>query len=291
MDLQMPGMDGFAATRLLRAQPQLRDLPIIAMTAHVMTEEVQRCLEVGMNDHVGKPINPDAFFATLARWTRARPQEVAQVPARAASANDEISLPDMEGVDVRGGLERIAGNRRLYRDLLAQFVIKQGSAAGRIQTALASGDRHQAERVAHTLKGAAGNLGITQIFYSAANLETAIRESGDGVEEMVKELASALDRQARIIQERLKPAAAVSARRDPAADAREISVAIARLKELLEGSDADAPQAYAHLGELLQDTADPSRLDSLAAAVNAFDFETALVELNEIAKQYGANQK
>src|SRR5262249_31533303 len=65
MDLQMPEMDGFTATRLVRAQPHLQRVPIIAMTAHVMADEAQRCLEAGMNDHVGKPIDPEALFATL----------------------------------------------------------------------------------------------------------------------------------------------------------------------------------------------------------------------------------
>jgi two-component system, sensor histidine kinase and response regulator len=291
MDLQMPEMDGFAATRVLRARPPLRDLPIIAMTAHVMTEEVQRCLEAGMNDHVGKPIDPDAFFAALARWTRARPRDVTAVPAKAPSASDEISLPDMEGVDVQGGLERIAGNRRLYRDLLIQFATKQETAAERIEAALASGDRHQAEHLAHTLKGAAGNLGITQIFHAAGNLEAAIRKSEDGLEEMVKELGYALSGQARMIQESLKAATAVRARCDRAADASEVSAAVAQLEGLLEANDADASQAYAYLGELLEGTVDPSQLAPLAAAVNGFDFETALVKLNEIAKQYRANQK
>jgi PAS domain S-box-containing protein len=69
MDVQMPEMDGVTATRLVRAQPHLQKLPIIAMTAHVLADEVQRCLEAGMNDHVAKPIDPEAFFATLARWT------------------------------------------------------------------------------------------------------------------------------------------------------------------------------------------------------------------------------
>ena len=72
MDLQMPEMDGFTATRLLRAKPGLRALPIIAMTAHALVEERQRCLEAGMNDHVSKPIDPDALFATLMRWVKPR---------------------------------------------------------------------------------------------------------------------------------------------------------------------------------------------------------------------------
>jgi len=290
MDLQMPEMDGFAATRLLRARPPLGDLPIIAMTAHVMTEEVQRCLEAGMNDHVGKPIDPDTFFATLARWTRERPREVVPVSAR-TSDQGEITVPGIEGVDVRGGLERIAGNTRLYRDLLTQFATRQGSAAARIQAALASGDRTQAERLAHTLKGAAGNLGIQQIFDSAGNLEAAIRESSDGVEGMVKELALALDRQARNILKGLQAETSATAKPARSADAVEILAAVARLRELLEANDADAPEAYAHLAELLPGTVDASGLEALGAAVKAFDFETALVHLNEIAKRSGANQK
>ena len=70
MDLQMPEMDGFTATRLLRADPRFDDLPIVAMTAHALVEERERCLQAGMNDHVTKPIDPDALFAAFARWTK-----------------------------------------------------------------------------------------------------------------------------------------------------------------------------------------------------------------------------
>ena len=72
MDLQMPEMDGFTATTLLRTRPQLQELPIIAMTAHALVEEQQRCLQAGMNDHVSKPIDPDALFTALMRWSKPR---------------------------------------------------------------------------------------------------------------------------------------------------------------------------------------------------------------------------
>ena len=68
----MPVMDGLTATKLLRAEPGLQNLPIIAMTAHALVEERQRCLDAGMNDHVSKPIDPDALFATLMRWAKPR---------------------------------------------------------------------------------------------------------------------------------------------------------------------------------------------------------------------------
>ena len=86
MDLQMPEMDGFTATRLLRTQPRLQELPIIAMTAHALVEERQRCLEAGMNDHVSKPIDPDALFATLMRWAKPRQVQAAGTEGRACES-------------------------------------------------------------------------------------------------------------------------------------------------------------------------------------------------------------
>jgi CheY-like chemotaxis protein len=289
MDLQMPEMDGLTATRLLRAQSHLKNLPIIAMTAHVMADEVQRCLEAGMNDHVAKPIDPESFFATIVRWTRARQPADNDVPTKAMRTGDEVLLSAIEGVDVAAGLQRVAGNKRLYRDLLTQFAVKQKSVDQRIVVALLDGDRIQAERLAHSLKSAAGNLGISEIFHSAGNLERAIRESQDDVEELIQELASALDRQLQAIQEGLDAAQYIAGEQATIqrADIAGISTAVAHLRELLEASDADALDAYAHLAELLQGTADPSRLRALHAAVQAFKFETALIQLNDIADQFG----
>jgi CheY-like chemotaxis protein len=152
IDLQMPVMDGYTATSLLRAESRLRDLPIIAMTAHALVEERQRCLEAGMNDHTTKPIEPDALFATLRRWAKPRPDDAATPAAPPASvpAASEIAVPAIEGIDVHSGLRRVARNRRLYRSLLDQFAEKQGGAAAQIAAALQAGDRELAGRVAHT---------------------------------------------------------------------------------------------------------------------------------------------
>ena len=81
MDLQMPEMDGFTATKLLRSDPRLQKLPIIAMTAHALVEERQRCLDAGMNDHVSKPIDPDNLFSTLMRWAKPRPKQAVESQA------------------------------------------------------------------------------------------------------------------------------------------------------------------------------------------------------------------
>jgi PAS domain S-box-containing protein len=293
MDLQMPEMDGLTATRLLRAEPQLQQLPIIAMTAHAMAEEVQQCLEAGMNDHVGKPIDPRTFFATVARWTRGRQRNYALASIRAADGEDEDILPEIEGVDVADGLERVAGNKRLYRDLLIQFVAKQESIVQSIIQALASGDRSQAERLAHSLKGAAGNLGIKQVFQSAGSLEKAIRDAQTGLEHLIRDLASVMNRQVQIIRSALL-ASSVTAGKQLAvrpADPSKVIAAMTRLKELLEVNDADASEAYATLAFLLRDTVDTSRLEALGAAVKSYDFQTALIRLDEISKQYVTSEK
>ena len=125
MDLQMPEMDGFTATKLIRARAGLQDLPIIAMTAHALVEERQRCLEAGMNDHVSKPIDPDALFATLMRWVKPAKGHIVHTGSRPAQRIEDTILPEIPGVDIAAGLKRVAGNTRLYRDLLAQFVEKQ----------------------------------------------------------------------------------------------------------------------------------------------------------------------
>ena len=156
MDLQMPEMDGYEATRIIRADPRFQALPIIAMTAHAMVEERRRCLDAGMNDHIVKPIDPDALFHTLQHWLKPRgdtPLAPAPAPAPADTAprGAEPAWPTIPGLDVANGLRRVAGNRKLYRDLLTQYIAGQADAPARIQAALATGDRATAERLAAVL--------------------------------------------------------------------------------------------------------------------------------------------
>jgi serine phosphatase RsbU (regulator of sigma subunit)/HPt (histidine-containing phosphotransfer) domain-containing protein len=175
----------------------------------------------------------------------------------------------------------------LYRDLLSQFAAKQGSAGERIAAAIESGDDSLAERLAHSLKGAAGNIGVSSVFDSAGRLESTLRQPHGDVSLLANELSSILERQAQAIREALRVAAPMPApggarQSDPAAT----EAAVAGLKVLLETNDADAPEAFSKLAELLQGTVDPAQLSALDAAVNAFDFDGALLKLAEIAEEF-----
>ena len=103
------------------------------------------------------------------------------MPEKQKKAPDEVIVPQIEGIDSVAGLKRVAGNKRLYRDLLGQFAEKQGDAAAQISNALESGDRALAERIAHTVKGVAGNIGMTKIQFAAAGLEKAVRENDPAI--------------------------------------------------------------------------------------------------------------
>jgi HPt (histidine-containing phosphotransfer) domain-containing protein len=167
-------MDGYQATAKLRAESRLATLPIIAMTAHATIEERQRCLAAGMNDHVAKPIDPAALFDAVGRFYK--PAASAGAPDQPSSAPLREGVPSIDGLDTNDGLSRVGGNRTLYVKILRQFVEQHGPAADQVGDALAKGDRSLAERLAHTLKGVAANIGAAGVQSSAAALERAIRD-------------------------------------------------------------------------------------------------------------------
>jgi len=292
MDLQMPEMDGFTATRLIRAQPRLQALPIIAMTAHALVEERQRCIEAGMNDHVSKPIDPDALFATLMRWAKPRQIQAARTEIRPVKAADDVILPKIDGVDIAGGLKRVAGNKRLYRDLLVQFAVKQGDAGAQISVAIKNHDRQLAERIAHTVKGVAGNIGLGQVFTIAEKLERAIREADAVVPALLEEFTVILIRQVQSIRQAISDVVAdqsAEGKSRVSFNAREASLAIARLRDLLKSSDGEAVEAFLAVENILAGTLDRSQLEALSATISEFDFEGATLKLNEITKEYSAH--
>ena len=284
MDLQMPVMDGMTATKLLRSEQRFAQLPIIAMTAHALAEERQRCLDAGMNDHVSKPIDPDALFTTLARWAKPRRKQDSHVPAVQKPAAAEV-IPDIAGIDTASGLLRVAGNKRLYRSLLSQFVEKQGDSGTHIADALAQGDRGLAERIAHTVKGVAGTLGMTEIQSAAATVEKAIREGHPAAAKLLEDFRSRLSPQVDAIAEALRATTPIEPARSntKAFDAQAAAAAIERLKALLEASDGDAEEAYSILHDAFSGHVQKALLDDIGAAIGEFDFERALTKLDEIA--------
>ncbi len=194
MDIQMPEMDGYEATRLIREQERRLDLPIIAMTADAMPADRLKCHAVGMNDYLPKPIEPSKLFSTLAQWIRPRkPPAAAPPPPQAPLA--AAGLPQrLPGVNLESGLLRLGGDAGLYRRLLQSFSGQYRDQAANIGDNLER-DPEQARRLAHALKGVAGNLSIDGVAAAAGEVETALREgrpANDALQALEQALAEVL---------------------------------------------------------------------------------------------------
>jgi HPt (histidine-containing phosphotransfer) domain-containing protein len=265
------------------------------MTAHALVEERENCLNAGMVDRVTKPVDPEALLTTLLRWARPRPAAEEAI-ARPAKAVDEITLPEIAGVDVAGGIKRVAGNKRLYRDLLLQFVAKQADAPEQILAAIDSGDMNLAERLAHTVKGVAGNLGLGEVFSVAEKLEKAIRREGVVDAALMEEFSAVIDRQVGAIRQAMEEVKGMMAEQTAAEagntefDAEATAASIARLKTLLEACDGEAAEAYLEVERALAGTVARPHLDALNVAINEFDFEAAIAELDKVAETACAQQ-
>jgi two-component system sensor histidine kinase/response regulator len=174
MDLQMPVMDGYEATRRLRAQPRFQSLPILAMTAHAQDDELERCLRLGMRDRVTKPVDPPVMLKTLARFLR----------ADAAASAPPLPFPLTPGpppapappavFGAQEALRRMGGNPKLLADVLRRFTAEH--ARGLPDLPALPPDAQV--RYAHTVRGVAGLLGATPLQEAAAALERALTRTG-----------------------------------------------------------------------------------------------------------------
>jgi PAS domain S-box-containing protein len=171
-DLQMPEMDGYQVATHIRADARFRHLPIIAMTAHAIVEERERCFAVGMDDHVSKPIDADDLFETVSRHCRPL-----SLPSTSLVRTDPIeALSRIEDLDTVSGLRRVAGNKELYVRLLRQFVGQHTRTPKLLSEQFTRSDLEVIERNVHSLRGVAGNLGAQAVERAARSLEQAIHD-------------------------------------------------------------------------------------------------------------------
>ncbi|MBL6749679.1 MAG: response regulator [Nevskia sp.] len=288
MDIQMPVMDGAEATRRLRLDPALRELPIIALTASTMTGDREKFLACGMNDYVVKPINVQNLFAVLRRWIKPRAAAAAPAPeppvrAAAPAGGEALARLGEAGIDVAGGLQRVNGNQALYLRLVRSFGEAGRDAAGRIRAALEANDLDTAHREAHSLAGAGGTLGATRVFEAARRLETACRERAPAAQlaAAVEPLEAAL---AGLAGAACGDARGGAAPHPAAPDIEQVAGRLRQLRLRLEDCDAAAGDTLEELYALL---GDDGRLQKVARHLRSYDFAAAADAAEALFSDYG----
>ncbi|ARU89874.1 response regulator [Pseudomonas sp. M30-35] len=280
MDMQMPVLDGIGATQAIRKESRFATLPVIAMTANVLPTAREDCIRAGMNDHIGKPIDPHELWATLKRWLDIKEPRSQDTAAPIATSKPKAieAVPVahnwyLPGVDVVTGLRRVLGKVELYQRLLTKFASSQHDVPEQIRAAMLAGEHEAAERLVHSLKGLAGNLGADDLLAKAGLLESAIQDPEhrqldvhlQSVQNSVRELIAAILKQ---FPEAPPPDESPV---DPAR-IRELCMQLERL--LIEDDPRASKFLEAQAVELRKFFKDD--YDSLASAIRAYDFVRAL---------------
>ncbi|MGQ5521718.1 PAS domain S-box protein [Chitinimonas sp. PSY-7] len=281
MDIQMPDMDGYAATREIRLKPNTRTLPIIAMTANAMASDKVACIAAGMNDHIGKPIHLDSVVSTLLHHCD-RPQIAAIAPGSTRLINPSISTLAAElDIEPDVALQRLSGNQDLFVRMIHSFNHDAAVMVNELQAHLQHATLVEAGRLLHTLKGLAGTVGARGLAGFIAQAEQQLRQPRDAAAnaDMIITLAKLIEQNSRALTQIAdKLAAEIPSHpvvADKALDKPAFEASLTELESLLKDGNMRATDVFSEL----QQTFGPiltEHLQPLDEAMYRLDFKLAL---------------
>jgi two-component system sensor histidine kinase/response regulator len=287
MDLQMPIMDGHTATIEIRKDTAFNAMPIIAMTAHALAEVSERCMKEGMQDYLTKPISPEQLFHALERWLDPAKQQ--QVTIAASSGYPTTPLLAITGIDSTLGLSHVAQNHTLYLQLLERFRNSYHDTVERIRMACSQHQYKDAERLAHTLRGVAGNIGATDVQRAAETLELflsddmTVQAMPPALEQHVHALESALSTVMQGLDHHFgnPPATQTSVIAQPVSKEM-IRIAVHELSVLLQNNSGDAPDFFDRVKTTLAQVMDDGSMTRLATHIRQYEFDEAQQILDSV---------
>gem|GEM_PF-2391086 len=295
MDVQMPIMDGYEATRQLRSDPRFKELPVIAMTAHAMAGSREKCLDAGMNDHVTKPVDTEALMACLHRYLGHRipsqppsPDPGVSSVIAAGDPPEGVPLQEIHGIDVEKGLKRLGGNRILFNDLLKVFARDFADAPTEFRRMMVTGaDPAQMAARVHTIKGVAGNIGASSLWEAAKQLEADLggKEPLTKISEHFQPFLNALNRvldatRPLVIKDSLLAAPQTEGEKNWQNVAKEMI----ELKEKIKSADFQAEDQARKLAATLGGSPHERVMQEVVGHLERFDFQGALVPLLRITQ-------
>lgn len=285
MDIQMPVMDGYEATQLLRASAYGANLPVIALTAGAFKAQQDAACAVGMNAFISKPFNVEELMATIQRLTYCQPEtpvaenavvlpDAVEAGFKSLPASLAANLPaSLPGIALEKGLS-VWRDLAMYRKFLLKFVAEYADCASKLKAYYRASEHAPARALLHKMKGAAGNLALIDIARVAGELE--LSEPGS-------ERAGALKRLQIVMQISFASITMLTAEPQPTLQALPISASheegqvASLLAELLRALDTDNPDSANHLLEKLMPMLAADALTQVGRCVDDFDFRGAEV--------------
>ena len=291
MDCQMPVMDGYTATKIIR-EKYGSSIPVIAMTANVMQSDIEKAKSVGMDDVITKPVNVNVMMKIISKWIQLPESNTAAQPKSLGnSAEDRYHLAQVTHINVKNGINMMGGNKELYRQLLTRFKSNFTSSSSRLDDFFEDNNIEEATRLAHTIKGTAGNIGASQLQYYAESIETHcyagelpearsyLPQMKDSLEDLlldINKVLKYLDGEEEESKE-LENKAPISE--------SELQELLVLLQKQLEDYDTDSESTFISLKNALPSVKDTQALSSLSDAIQQYDFEHALEHLEVLGRE------
>jgi PAS domain S-box-containing protein len=174
MDMHMPEMDGFEATKLIRSQARFAKLPVIALTAGVTKEERELCMALGMNDFIAKPIDPKKLLCALMQGIKPLSASAPDIPADEPAVENRLFPLDLPGFELQNLLATIGNNQELAIRLLLTFMESMKNVPDDIEALLAAKDASSAKKLVHKIKGSSGTIGAVRLHAASEALEAEL---------------------------------------------------------------------------------------------------------------------
>jgi signal transduction histidine kinase/CheY-like chemotaxis protein/ABC-type amino acid transport substrate-binding protein len=291
MDLQMPVMDGYTATQMIRKDKRFDNLPVIAMTADAMSGVKEKIANYGMNDYIAKPFEPNLLFNILVKWIKPGKRIVPDgYKEHETIKNWTEPLPDLPGIDVKKGLMFVNGQMDRYHQLLSRFIINQKGVDQKLKNAIDIKNIDDATRLAHTLKSVAATVGAMTLSEHAKTLESLLNKKDfDQIPAILVRLSDCLQKNQDVIQTYLFHSKIHLKQQHTEFEIEMLIPELQKLKNYLLSWNVEAQSILDKINLMINGKDIEHAFSSLNMHVAAYENEKALKDIQSICKNLNIN--